>query len=485
MTASESRCPAVPWYNLPQAITVESRKSGLAAVHRRRPTRRCDSYPSLRSGRPARPKGSTMSIDAATRALAALLLNKPTTREGAAAKDELFQTLRAEGHPATDLEAALFALKTAGAIESGEQVQVPVPGRLIEHSGRCFPDSAPQARTMRDSLYGHMAIAGSTGLVGAAKSTIPISNRASRRSRRTRVPPPPPATDNTGDPFIHELEAKVEAEARRREAEERVMEPMDRIRSLREQLRTKSFEDGKPGLVGLAQLIGAFMGATRAVGWGDRFERLKVERGTDPSWKLALEIYRRSDQGEFDDAAALMAECEERGKVDKAPERTWAWLVPLVGERASPNAIFAEESNPARGPSRCNGWPYPKVPPAPKPAVPDEATRGTAQELWGRDPPKTFETLRDRVCEATRMVCEIHRQALAAPPGANLASVGSGLHEPLRRARRRGPGDLVLHSHLRVSGPVRKAPSTSTAKAGRRSEEQAVLATTTWRSASQ
>src|SRR5262249_39994756 len=43
------------------------------------------------------------------------------------------------------------------------------------------------------------------------------------------------------------------------------------------------------------------------------------------------------------------------------------------------------------------------------------------------------ERFRANVCDAIHLVVEMHRQALAAPPGESLANVGRELHEPLGR----------------------------------------------------
>jgi hypothetical protein len=53
---------------------------------------------------------------------------------------------------------------------------------------------------------------------------------------------------------------------------------------------------------------------------------------------------------------------------------------------------------------------------------------------WATDPVGTLEQLRDRVCGALDLVCEIHRQALAAAPGQGLEDVGQELHRRLHQA---------------------------------------------------
>jgi hypothetical protein len=70
-----------------------------------------------------------MPTDAAKRALAALLLNTPTTSKGAVTVESLFARLRDEGHKEPDLEAGLFALKTEELI----RVEVSAPERSILH----------------------------------------------------------------------------------------------------------------------------------------------------------------------------------------------------------------------------------------------------------------------------------------------------------------------------------------------------------------
>jgi len=73
-----------------------------------------------------------MSIDAAKRGIIALLLNKPTTPDRATSKERLFDQLLADGHKRTDLEAALFELKTDGLVGVREHVEsLPPPDSLL------------------------------------------------------------------------------------------------------------------------------------------------------------------------------------------------------------------------------------------------------------------------------------------------------------------------------------------------------------------
>ena len=86
-----------------------------------------------------------------------------------------------------------------------------------------------------------------------------------------------------------------------------------------------------------------------------------------------------------------------------------------------------------------------------------EGASTTARELWDCDPRQAFERLRNRVCDAIHLVCEIHRLALATPEE-SLANVGSRLAEPLRYAVAEAqaiwndtPIELLLDRH---EGPV-------------------------------
>jgi hypothetical protein len=54
--------------------------------------------------------------------------------------------------------------------------------------------------------------------------------------------------------------------------------------------------------------------------------------------------------------------------------------------------------------------------------------------VWDSDPVQAFETFRDHVCEALRLVIEILRQGLTAAAGETLASVGREYHDSLVRA---------------------------------------------------
>jgi hypothetical protein len=57
-----------------------------------------------------------MSIDAAMKALAALLLNQAEGREGKVSKSVLFHQLESEGHKRSDLEGAVHQMKASGLI---------------------------------------------------------------------------------------------------------------------------------------------------------------------------------------------------------------------------------------------------------------------------------------------------------------------------------------------------------------------------------
>src|SRR5262245_30399252 len=72
-----------------------------------------------------------MSIQAAKKAIAALLLNQPTTSHGAVSVDALFSGLCTEGHHRSDLEAALFELRTDELICLDERVEWSVPGGSV------------------------------------------------------------------------------------------------------------------------------------------------------------------------------------------------------------------------------------------------------------------------------------------------------------------------------------------------------------------
>jgi hypothetical protein len=124
----------------------------------------------------------------------------------------------------------------------------------------------------------------------------------------------------------------------------------------------------------------------------------------------------------------------------------------------------------ARGRSRRQGSvpgeptpPEPPRPPAGTGRCPAQSSDGRADapgagEVWGRDPLRAFEWLRDRVCDAVHIVCQIHRQALAAPPGGTLASTGRELHEPLLQAIAEAQAiwfDTPVRRYLdRPEGPV-------------------------------
>jgi hypothetical protein len=68
-----------------------------------------------------------------------------------------------------------------------------------------------------------------------------------------------------------------------------------------------------------------------------------------------------------------------------------------------------------------------------------------------------FERLRDRVCDALDLVCEIHRAALGAGPDQTLEHVAPWLHEPLHRAVTEAQAvwfDTPARRHLERSTPV-------------------------------
>jgi hypothetical protein len=73
-----------------------------------------------------------MSVNAIKKAIAARLLNLPATPQGAVGKDALFAELKAEGHTATDLEAALFEMRGDGLVDTKERVEhSPPSGSLL------------------------------------------------------------------------------------------------------------------------------------------------------------------------------------------------------------------------------------------------------------------------------------------------------------------------------------------------------------------
>jgi hypothetical protein len=94
-----------------------------------------------------------MSTEAAKRAIAALLLNIPTTREGAVSTESLFTRLRDEGHKETDLEAGLFELRTEELIRVEERVEVFDPPRSILHDmpDEVFLTPLPKPEPIRSS----------------------------------------------------------------------------------------------------------------------------------------------------------------------------------------------------------------------------------------------------------------------------------------------------------------------------------------------
>jgi hypothetical protein len=150
-----------------------------------------------------------------------------------------------------------------------------------------------------------------------------------------------PVTRETNDPFIRALEDAENAWTQCQQVEAQALAPVRLVRSLRDKLQRygDSVETWETAtLVGLAELVGEFMLAVRAVGWGDRFERLKSERG--PTWDAAFEIYRRCERGDFDGAANLMEQCEKL--VKKATTINGKWLyggVNVVLRNSIPNSI--------------------------------------------------------------------------------------------------------------------------------------------------
>jgi hypothetical protein len=176
----------------------------------------------------------------------------------------------------------------------------------------------------------------------------------------------PPATGEADHPSLRASRDEARALASRREANRQAQAPAQRVRSLRDQLRLYGHSPQTretATLVGLAELIGEFMRAVRADGWGDRFERLKAQHCIE--WDAAFEIIRRCEQGDFGGAAALMEQCEKdaaAATTDEAKRLYWGVMYALLN--TIPNAIVVE--------------PEPAEPPTSTPANPP-ATKETEQ----------------------------------------------------------------------------------------------------------
>jgi hypothetical protein len=161
----------------------------------------------------------------------------------------------------------------------------------------------------------------------------------------------PAAVEPSADP-IRELQDAMAALASARQADERRRAPERLVHSLRDAIRDKP----NVPLEELAKMIGQFLQAVRAVGWGDRFERLKADverRKTENAdslerkiavtqWEAALAIYQRCDEGNFQGAVDLMAKSEQAGKAATWDERkVYGGVVSLVRETI-PDALVAE-----------------------------------------------------------------------------------------------------------------------------------------------
>jgi hypothetical protein len=86
-----------------------------------------------------------MSIDAAMKALAALLLNQAEGREGKVSKSVLFHQLESEGHKRSDLEGAMYQMKELGLIGVGEDSSVIHPEPYLDWMGSLGkPGELPQ-----------------------------------------------------------------------------------------------------------------------------------------------------------------------------------------------------------------------------------------------------------------------------------------------------------------------------------------------------
>lgn len=166
------------------------------------------------------------------------------------------------------------------------------------------------------------------------------------------APVTPPARGEPDPPSLRALRDEARALAARREANQQALAPAMRVRSLRDQLRVYGHSPqtrGTATLVGLAELIGEFIRAVRAAGWGDRFERLKSQHCIE--WDAAFEIIRRCEQRDFDSAAALMEQCEkdaEAATTDEAKRLYWGVMLALLN--TIPNAIVVEPE-PAKPPA--------------------------------------------------------------------------------------------------------------------------------------
>jgi hypothetical protein len=170
---------------------------------------------------------------------------------------------------------------------------------------------------------------------------------SSRRSNPAAVGP-------STDP-IRELQDAAAALASARQADEKRRAPERLVRSLRDAIRDKP----NVPLDELAKMIGQFLQAVRAVGWGDRFERLKadVERQKAEladslerkiavkQWEAALAIYRQCDEGNFQGAVDLMAKSEQAGKAATWDEqKVYGGVVSLV-RNTIPDALVSEPNS--------------------------------------------------------------------------------------------------------------------------------------------
>jgi hypothetical protein len=165
----------------------------------------------------------------------------------------------------------------------------------------------------------------------------------------------PAAAGPPADP-IRELQDAVAALGSARQADEQRRAPERLVHSLRDAIRDKT----NVPLDELAKMIGQFLQAVRAVGWGDRFERLKADaerRGAENAdswkrtipvkqWEAALAIYQRCDEGNFQGAVDLMAKSEQAGKAATWDERkVYGGVVSLV-RNTIPDALVAEPQHP-------------------------------------------------------------------------------------------------------------------------------------------
>jgi hypothetical protein len=166
----------------------------------------------------------------------------------------------------------------------------------------------------------------------------------------------PAAVEPSADP-VQELQDAAAALASARQADEQRSAPERLVHSLHDAIRDKS----NVPLDELAKIIGQFLQAVCAVGWGDRYERLKadVERRKAENadslerkiavkqWEAALAIYRRCDEGNFQGAVDLMAKSEQAGKAATwDDQKVYGGVVSLV-RNAIPDALVSEPNSAA------------------------------------------------------------------------------------------------------------------------------------------